>query len=97
MDAATIQLLIQTLGPIVIPILANALTWVFNKVMGSVSPATQATLSPFLPVVAGVIGTAMGGLGGAGAIHGLVGGLGATGLHQLVTQPLKAAKGPAPK
>jgi hypothetical protein len=43
-------------------------------------------------VFAGAIGTALGIGSGGGALSGLVGGLAATGLHQMVTQPVKAAK-----
>jgi hypothetical protein len=96
MDAATIAMLVQTLGPIVIPLLANAVTWLFNKGLGSLSPAHQAVVSPFLPVFAGAIGTALGIGSGGGALSGLVGGLAATGLHQMVTQPIKAGSQPEP-
>jgi hypothetical protein len=99
MDPATISMLVQTLGPIVIPLLSNAFTWLFNKSLGAMSPNTQQVISPFLPILAGAVGTAIGGASGQGAMAGLVSGLAATGLHQAVTQPMKAAAAipPAPK
>ena len=90
MDANTIAVLIQTLGPLIIPLIANAITWLFNKSISLLSKPHQDLISPFLPVVAGTIGTTLGIATGGGALPGLVGGLAATGLHQMVTQPAKA-------
>ena len=55
MDATTIVVLIQTLGPLVIPLIANAITWLFNKSISLLSKPHQDLISPFLPVVAGTI------------------------------------------
>jgi hypothetical protein len=92
MDPATIAMLIQTLGPIIVPLLSLGLTWLVNKFLSGTSPATQQVFSPFLPVLAGVIGTVLGSIGGSGPLQGAMSGLAATGLHQLVHQPAKAAK-----
>ena len=92
MDPTLIAQLVNTLGPIAIPLLANVLTWLFNKFMSTLSPQHQAIISPFLPVVAGAIGTALSLGSGGTALNGVVGGLAATGLHQAISQPVKAAK-----
>lgn len=93
-DPGTIAILVQTLGPIVIPLIAGAVTWLGKWLAGRMSPATQAHLKPFLPIVSAAIGTALGAAAGGGspsgittgAVGGLVGGLAATGAHQAVTQ-----------
>lgn len=91
MDPNSIALLVNTLGPLLVPLLASALTFAFNKMLGALNPQAQAIVNPFLPVVAGAFGTAMGLSSGNGALTGLVGGLAATGLHQAVNQPVRAA------
>ena len=96
MDPAMVSMLISTLGPIVIPLVTSAFTWFVNRGLGLLSPAHQQLLNPFLPVIAGAIGTALGAASGNGALSGAVGGLAATGLHQLVTQPIKAVGTPKP-
>lgn len=92
MDPATIAVLINTLGPIIIPLVANGVTWLFKQSLGLLSSDHQAIVTPFLPVFAGIVGTTLGLTAGNGALPGLVGGLAATGLHQAVTQPVKAVE-----
>lgn len=92
MDPVTISALVSALGPFLIPLIANGITWVFNKFVGTLSKPHQDLISPFLPVFAGAVGTALGLAGGGGAAVGAVSGLAATGIHQMVTQPVKAAQ-----
>src|SRR5438552_3721295 len=91
MDASTIALLISTFGPILIPLASAFGAWLFHQTIGRLSPGVQGVLNPFLPAVAGALGTVLGLVSGQGALPGLVGGLAGTGLHQLVKQPIKAA------
>lgn len=89
MDSQTIAALVNTLGPIILPIIVNAIIWAFNKATTSVSPGTAKFINPFLPILAGAMGAAGNALAGGTITAGVVGGLAATGLHQAVTQPQK--------
>lgn len=86
MDAVTFGILLQTLGPIVIPLLAGLTTQLGKWIFGAISPRAQAAVSPFLPIVSGVIGTIVATATGTSPVVGALGGLAATGAHQVVHQ-----------
>lgn len=90
MNADTVALLVNTLGPIVLPALISALTWLGSKVLGHMSPQVQDAVKPIIPTLLAGIGAAVSAANGGSAMTGAVYGLAATGIHQAVTQPQKA-------
>ena len=92
MDPALIAQLVGTLGPLVVPLLSAASTWLIHWFVGKLSPGAQVVLTPFLPAVAAASGLAIGSTTGLPPLTGAVMGLAGTGLHQLGHQVFKAAK-----
>ena len=86
MAAPEIALLIQALGPIVVPMVSGLITQLFKIVAGMISPAAMQKISPFLPIVSGVTGAVLSGISGGSVATGALGGLAATGAHQVVNQ-----------
>jgi hypothetical protein len=85
--------IIQTLAPIILPIASAGLTWLFSKLLGSFNPAVQAQIRTYLPAVSATFGAVLASMSGYPISDGIVAGLAGTGIHQLVTQPVKAANG----
>jgi len=92
MDPALIAFLVQQLGPLVVPILSAVTTWLTGWILGKASPGVVPILNPVLPVVSAASGMGIGYFAGLSPLTGAVMGLAGTGLHQLIHQPVKAAK-----
>lgn len=95
MDAATIQAIITTLGPLVTPVIAALLTRLLRAGVLKLSDRGNHFLSPYLPFVSGLIGAVYAGMVGDPVVVGIVGGLAGVGLHQIPKQ-MTTPQGPPP-